>query len=112
MKMSAGAAASICLASVGLAAYEMVTCLPVSRSYCVFMSSSAFFKLAAANTTTSRGCAQLVPVGRSDALVARLTITPRSHRRPAAFDDAILLFPRKLDMSRRIERSLPLGEGF
>src|SRR5467141_1376920 len=68
----------------------MVTCLPVSRSYCVFMSSRAFFKLAAANTTTSRGCcAMLGPIGISHALAPRLAITPSSHRRRARFDDAM-----------------------
>src|ERR1700730_7230960 len=72
----------------------MVTCLPVSRSYCIFMSSRAVFKLAAANTTTSRGCcAMLGPLGSSHAVPPRLAIAPSSHRRRGKHDDAILLCP-------------------
>src|SRR5215510_9058669 len=57
MNMSAGAPCSICLMSVLLAAYEIFTVLPVSRCHCAATSSSAFFRLAAANTRTSRPCA-------------------------------------------------------
>src|SRR5258708_3585188 len=57
MNMSAGAPCSICLMRVLLAAYEMVTFLPLSRCHCAATSSSAFFKLAAANTSGSLTCA-------------------------------------------------------
>src|SRR3984893_16558610 len=87
----------------------MVPCFPVSRSYCVFMLSRAFFKLSAANMTTSRVfCAMLEPIGSSHALAPRLAIAPSSHRRRGKYDDAILLCPY-LDISPRIDRSLPLG---
>ncbi len=61
MNMSAGAPCSICLINVLLAAYEMTTFLPLSRCHCAAMSSSAFFKLAAANTSGSFTCANAGP---------------------------------------------------
>src|SRR5215831_10617478 len=57
MNMSAGAPCSICLIRVLLAAYEMTTFLPLSRCHCAATSSSAFFKLAAANISGSLACA-------------------------------------------------------
>src|SRR5882672_10147112 len=61
MKTSAGAADSICLARVGLAAYDTTTLRPVWRWYSALTSSSAFLRLAAANTSTSRPCARARP---------------------------------------------------
>src|ERR1700730_229906 len=90
----------------------MVTCLPVSRSYCVFMSSRAFFKLAAANTTTSRGCASAREIGRSHALAPSLAIAPSSHRRRPEIDIVTLPFPQSTDIFHRIDRPLRLGEWF
>src|SRR6202030_605371 len=94
----------------------MVICLPVSRSYCVFMSSSVFFKLAAANTTRSRGCCAMPgPVGRSHALAARPTIAPSSDRRRARYDAicyAGSAFPAGTAISYRIDGPRAVGKGF
>src|ERR1700730_11410643 len=93
----------------------MVICLPVSRSYCVFMSSSAFFKLAAANTTRSRGCCAMPrPVGRSHARAARPTIAPSSDRRRARYDAicyAVSAFPAGTAISYRIDGPRAVGKG-
>ena len=53
MNRSAGAPLSTCLASVELAAYEILACAPPCRSNSLAASSSALVRLAAANTTTS-----------------------------------------------------------
>src|SRR6476660_3812188 len=58
MKISAGAAASICFAKVGLAAYEVVVSWPLSRRYAALTSSSASLRLAAAKITSLFPCAE------------------------------------------------------
>src|SRR6266404_1248344 len=57
MKMSAGAACSICLASAELAAYETAARLPVRSCHWAFISSRAVLRLAAAKTRTLPFCA-------------------------------------------------------
>jgi len=58
MKMSAGAAASICFAKALLAPYETITLLPVLASNCLACSSIASLRLAAAKTVTSAAVAK------------------------------------------------------
>ena len=70
MKISAGAPSAICLASAELAAYEIAVVLPVSVFQLPAISSSAFFRLAAAKITTSSANAIDAPTGESRRAVA------------------------------------------
>src|SRR5258706_12783247 len=67
MNTSAGAPASICLARVGLAPYEVVAFWPVCAPYKPLISSSAVLRLAAAKISRVGRCADAMDARPSTA---------------------------------------------
>src|SRR5258706_8845123 len=96
MIICAGAPCSICLACAEMAAYEIVAFLPVPFCHWALTASSAFLRLAAANTTTSVPSARAGAPARLQASTTapHRAVIPPSHLRLLMIKMSILLAPR------------------
>src|SRR6478735_7255528 len=119
MKRSAGAPASICLASTALEAYDARMATPVSFRMSGFIASIAFVRLAAAKMRTSSAAA----VGAASPLATAIVTRNALDTRPTHFQSMppIMHALPRIDQwteregrerrgRRQHERMLPAGE--